>query len=228
MTVYAFAFLRCPTTPLTLPTGINSSVELMCVGEIAAVIEPDISIEALQANDKNLMQAILAHDRVLRSIFEQTAILPLRFGTCFVNGDRLVEHLQQHESSYLESLADLSGKAEYMLKAIPLERETQTMTQEKKGKAYLLEKKKQYQAQSSYQKQQRDELDELLNIIDQAYHYVFSPNDDSEIKKINILHSRKEEESLLKTYLQWRDRYQSWDLHLSEALPPYHFISGVQ
>lgn len=227
MTVYTFAFLRCPTTAFTLPIGIHSSVEVTCVGDVAAITESNISIDALQANDNNLMQAILAHDRVLRAIFEQTVILPLRFGTCFVTGDRLIEHLQNHSSTYLKSLDNLSGKAEYMLKAIPLELETQPIGVEKKGKAYLLEKKKQYQAQSSYQQQQRDELDDLLHLIDQAYHYVFAPNDDSDIKKINILHSRNEEDSLLQTYLQWRDRYQAWDLHLSEALPPYHFISGI-
>ncbi|MEB3211065.1 MAG: GvpL/GvpF family gas vesicle protein [Leptolyngbyaceae bacterium] len=227
MTVYVYAFLRRPTVALTLPPGINSSVEIACVGDIAAITESGIAIEALQSDDANLMQAIVAHDRVLRAIFEQTAILPLRFGTCFVSGDRLMEHLHQHASTYLTSLEDLSGKAEYMLKAIPLELETPPIDQETKGKAYLLEKKRQYQAQSSYQQQQRDELDDLLHLIDQAYPYVFAASDDSEVKKINILHSRKEEDSLLQTYLQWRDRYQSWDLHLSEALPPYHFISDV-
>lgn len=227
MTVYAFAFLRCPTTDLNLPLGINTSVEVTCVGDVAAITESGIAIDSLQDNNKNLMEAILAHDRVLRAIFEQTAILPLRFGTCFVNGDRLVEHLQHHTLEYLQSLDDLSGKAEYMLKVIPLELEEEPISNEKRGKAYLLEKKKQYQAQSSYQQKQRDELDDLLHMISQAYHYVFANSEDSEIKKINILHSRQEEETLLQTYLQWRDRYKAWELHLSEALPPYHFISEI-
>lgn len=228
MTVYAFAFLRCPEAPLNLPLGINTSVDITCVGDLAALTESGISIDSLQNDDNRLMQAILAHDRVLRAIFEQTVILPLRFGTCFVSGDRLVEHLQSHTSDYLASLDSLRGKAEYMLKAIPIElEEDETTSSEKRGKAYLLEKKKRYQAQSAYQQKQHDEFDDLLQLVTQEYRCTFSDTQDSEIKKINILHDRQEESTLLKTYHQWRERYKAWELHLSEALPPYHFISDV-
>ncbi len=225
MTVYAFAFLRCPDTSLKLPFGIHIPVEITCVGELAAITESGISIDALQNDDNKLMQAIVAHDRALRAVFEQTTILPLRFGTCFVDGDRLIEHLQNHLSDYLKTLDDLTGKAEYMLKVIPLEFESEAPSAEAKGKAYLLEKKRRYHAQVAYQQKQQDELDDLVQIITQTYRCTIADRPDSKIKKINILCDRQHEEALLEAYQHWRDRYQLWDLNLSEALPPYHFIS---
>lgn len=227
MTVYAFAFLRCPSTPLTLPLGINTSVEVTCSGDLAAVTESGISIDALQHDDNSLMQAILAHDRVLRAIFEQTVILPLRFGTCFVDGDRLLEHLQSHAPDYREILDDLTGKAEYMIKAIPIEQEDKEMPTESRGKAYLLEKKRRYQAQSAYQQSQQEELDDLLQKVTQIYRSQVSDTQDSDVTKISLLCDRQEEATLLSQVQQWRDRYQAWELNLSEALPPYHFISSV-
>jgi len=226
MTVYAFAFLRCPDTPLSLPAGINAPVEVTCAGDVAAIIESDISIDALQNDDNRLMQAILAHDRVLRAIFEQVTILPLRFGTCFVDGDRLVEHLEVHAVDYLDVLENLTGKAEYMLKAVPIECQEETASSEKRGKAYLLEKKKRYQAQFAYQQTQQEQLDDLLEQVTQIYRSTVTDSQDADVKKVNLLCDRREEDTLLDRYQQWRDRYSTWNLHLSEALPPYHFISG--
>lgn len=225
MTVYAFAFLRCPDTPLSLPLGINTSVEVTCVGDIAALTESGIAIEALQHDDNSLMQAILAHDRVLRAVFEQTVILPLRFGTCFVDGDRLVEHLQNNAPDYRKTLNELTGKAEYMLKAIPIEQEEAAMPTETQGKAYLLEKKRRYQAQFAYQQSQKEELDDLLQTVTQTYRSHLSDSPNSDVTKINVLCDRQEEDTLLSQVQQWRDRYRAWELNLSEALPPYHFIS---
>ena len=52
------------------PVGIGEAeVEVLTVEPLGAVIERDVDVAQLKANDAKLMEAVLAHDRVLGHFF---------------------------------------------------------------------------------------------------------------------------------------------------------------
>lgn len=225
MALYTYSFVQPSEYSLALPMGIQQPTQLLGVDQLSAIVEPDLDIERLQTDDEQLMQAVLAHDRVIQSIFEQTMVLPLRFGTCFTSAERLLDHLEQRSLSYQKFLSDYAGKAEYTLKAIPLEPSAARPATPAKGKEYLLQKKRQYQAQASYQQRQQDEFDNLLQSINALYPYESGNSLDSDIRRINLLCDRNKESKLREHCQTWNVACTSWELSLSDALPPYHFVS---
>ncbi len=225
MTLYTYAFVRQSEQPFVLPMGIQQQTQLFKTDELSALVEPDLDIERLQADDEHLMQAVFAHDRAIQNIFEQTVVLPLRFGTCFTSQERLLEHLKQRSPVYQQFLSDFAGKAEYTLKASPLELSAEPSATQAKGKDYLLQKKKQYQAQTSYQQRQQDEFDQLLCHIDEKYTFQSGNSLDSDVRRINLLCDRQEESLLQSHYQSWSKECTCWELSLSDALPPYHFVA---
>ena len=71
MSYYVYGFLYLPESCLALPKGMEKEVELVPYQNIAAVVEANVSIEAIQETEEKLLEAILAHDRVVREIFQQ-------------------------------------------------------------------------------------------------------------------------------------------------------------
>ncbi|MGB3492890.1 MAG: GvpL/GvpF family gas vesicle protein [Elainellaceae cyanobacterium] len=225
MALYTYAFVRQSEDPLSLPVGIQQQPQFLSAGQLLAVVEPELDIERLQANDEQLIQAVIAHDRVIQSVFEQTVVLPLRFGTCFTSADRLLEHLEQRSPAYEKFLFDFAGKAEYTLKVSPVDPPVEPEVTQAKGKEYLLQKKRQYQAQTSFQQRQQDEFDQLLQLIEEQYSVESGNSLDSDIRRINLLCDRHDEVLLRNRYQTWSEICTCWELSLSEALPPYHFVA---
>lgn len=222
--MYTYAFLMSDVT-LDLPEGIWGSLELVAVERLAALVEPELPLAVLQQTDRQLMQAVLSHDRVIQDLFQQTTVLPLRFGTCFVSRQRLLEHLQFHQQEYLEKLTQLQGKAEYAVKLTPLPLPEFAIPTEVQGKDYFLAKKRRYQDQSEWQQQQQQELEQLHRLIQQRYVNAVRSNETADgIERIYLLHPHQAEQQL-QTYLaDWQDQSRCWSLTLGEMLPPYHFV----
>jgi Gas vesicle synthesis protein GvpL/GvpF len=118
--MYTYAFLPNSAQILRLPSGIAGSLKVLQVDNLAALVEPNLVFEEVQTSDEQLVRAALAHDRVIRELFQQTPVLPLRFGTRFVSQQGLLEHLEVHQVEYSQKLADVRGKAEYFLKVVPI------------------------------------------------------------------------------------------------------------
>ena len=78
--LYTYAFLKTPTEKLKLPVGITNPVLLITSGTLSAVVEPEVCLDTLQNDEECLIQAVLCHDRVIYELFQQTTVLPLRFG----------------------------------------------------------------------------------------------------------------------------------------------------
>ena len=114
--MYTYAFLVGPKTTLQLPTGISGRLELVHCDRMAALTEPDANFERLQQDDDALVQAALAHDRVMCAVFDQVPLIPLQFGTCFRSRQRLIDHLAKHQDTYLSKLDMLADCVEYCCK----------------------------------------------------------------------------------------------------------------
>jgi Gas vesicle synthesis protein GvpL/GvpF len=222
--MYTYAFIPESAALLELPAGIAGSLQAIWDSGIGALVEAELDVEALQRSDEQLMRAVLHHDQVIREVFERTVLLPLRFGTYFVSSDKLLEHLQAHAAEYLDKLAELSDKAEYTLKLIPVDPITATDSEETSGKGYFLAKKQQFQRQLEQQQQQQSELEALQAAI--AFLYpnwrLDTPRDG--IERIHLLVNRADESALSDHFNQWLSLCSHWQLSLGEALPPYHFV----
>lgn len=222
--MYTYAFFPTANTPVELPEGIANSLQLVTVDQLTALVEPELSMEILQSSDDLLMQAVLCHDQVIREVFEQTPLLPLRFGTYFVSRQGLIEHLETHHTEYLEKLAKITGQAEFLLKLKPVATPEFAIPNELKGRDYFLAKKQQYQLQTDWQQEQQTELQDLLDLITQSYlNWVRTePRDD--VERIYLLGDRQQATQLQDQMLQWQPQCSHWEMSLGEALPPYHFV----
>jgi hypothetical protein len=222
--MYTYAFLPNSDDPLDLPEGISGSLQLVAVNGIAALVEPDLSLETIQISDDVLMQAVLCHDQVIREMFEQTPLLPLRFGTYFVSRQGLMEHLGAHWTEYLDKLAKLQGQAEYLLKLVPLAAPEFAVPPDLKGKDYFLFKKQDYQTKVDWQRQQRSELEKVLEAMAQRCPQWTCTEPKDGVERIYILSDRQYEPLLQDWVKTWQSFCPRWELSLGEALPPYHFV----
>jgi len=222
--MYTYAFLKTPIDPIAMPIGIENSVQFVSNDLLSAVVEADVSLDELKNDDATLMQAVLSHDRVIRELFLQTTILPLRFGTCFPSLQSLLAHLDANQQTYLDKLTQFEGKAEYSLKFYPLPFPEVSVPPETKGKDYFLAKKKQYQTQLDYQAQQRKEFESIAQTVITTYPRLVMGGTQSEVTAIYLLVDRSQENQLYEAFSSWQLRCPSWQMNIGEALPPYHSL----
>jgi hypothetical protein len=204
--------------------GIRDRVLLMSCAGVSALVESNISVESLQNNDEQLIQAVLSHDRVICELFRQTTVLPLRFGISFASQESLLTYLESHAEEYLEKLRQLHGKAEYSLKFIPRTLDEPNITPEAGGRQYFLAKKQRYQTQQDYQIAQTQEWEQVVHLITQIYKTAIIIQSQGEEARIYLLVSYQDEPLLAEQFLAWQKECSRWELQLGLALPPYHFI----
>ncbi|WP_448600149.1 GvpL/GvpF family gas vesicle protein [Thermoleptolyngbya sp.] len=233
--MYTYAFVLQSTGPIVLPAGIGSELMLLYELGVGAVVEPGLDLAALEQSDERLMRAVLHHDQVIREVFEQVPVLPLRFGTQFVSQEKLLEYLHVHAAAYQTTLMGLMGQAEYTLKLSPRfagqslrespdSSAASPLATAESGRDYFLAKKRQFQQQLDRQQQQQAELQALKAAIAQTYptFQVDTPRDGTE--RLHLLVKRTEEALLHELLEEWRSHCPNWQMALSEALPPYHFV----
>lgn len=222
--LYLYAVCLLPDQPLALPAGLQADTLLMTVENVGAIAELHIDLAVLQADDQRLLTAVLSHDRVIGEIFQQTTVLPLRFGTQMTSLEGLQAHLQTNLSAYRTKLKQLSGKAEYQLKLEPATISLPPLPEGLKGRDYFLAKKQRLEDQTQALQQQQVQLDDLLDRIRQDYpDSVQSPHEDG--ARVFVLVDHANVPILHQQAQTWQAGSPAWQIILSEALPPYHFVA---
>jgi hypothetical protein len=222
--MYTYALFKTPKTDLLFTEGIAGSLRVVGTKHLSALVESEIDLEAMQQDDSQLVQAVLTHDRVICDLFWQRTILPLRFGTCFVSEESLLQYLELHQDQYLLKLEQFEGKAEYRLKLTPAEIPMTLPESDLTGKDYLLSKKKRFKEQTEQRSQQQQALKGLLSAIATTYpNYILNEAQEG-IEKLYLLVDRQAEGKLYENLQLWQVQCRDWELMLSEALPPYHFV----
>ncbi|WP_138500605.1 GvpL/GvpF family gas vesicle protein [Nostoc sp. PA-18-2419] len=227
MSIYAYALLVPITSGLVLPLGMERNIELVYSSGLAAIVEPQISLEAIQATDEQLLQAVLTHDRVIRELFQQTPLLPLRFGSSFTSIEKLLNHLEKHQEQYLETLTQLRDKVEYTLKATPCDLLDESDTIDARGKAYLLAKKQRYQTQQAFQAQQCEQWELLNQLILKTHTNIICETQKPDVRQIHFLAQRNDSTLIMQQFSLWQIQCSHWQLALSEPLPPYHSLKNT-
>lgn len=222
--LYTYCFLSPPDHNLVLPQGFRGELTLIEQSAIAAIVEPDLSREELEANDEALVQAVLHHDRVICELFCDLPVLPLRFGTYFRGKEDLLSHLGANAQSYQNKLQEFSGKAEVTLKLTPIPFSENTPASQTTGKAYLKAKKQHYQEKLDYQNQQQAALGEFHQQISQTYPQVIHGKPKEGAERFYLLLNYTEFFVLDEAIEAWEKALQTWKIEVSDPLPPYHFL----
>ena len=225
MSFYVYAFLSLPASSLILPEGMKQKVELIGSEKLAVLVEPDISIEAIQKTDEQLLQAVLTHDRVVREVFEQTSLLPLRFGNAFDTVENIITHLQQYQEQYLATLSKLENQVEYTVSFSAISAPASLEVTDARGKAYLLAKKKRFQEQQAFQTQQHQQWENICQLILQEYPKAVCKNSiEGNVKQVHLLTNREAKILITQQLPTWQSNCSYWQVTLSQPLPPYHFV----
>jgi hypothetical protein len=98
-----------------LPEGLSGTdggeVRLVRHGDLAAVVS-----ELLPDGPLGTRDDLLAHERVVESLAAETTVLPLRFGAVVRTADAVVDELlAPHYAWFADALADLVGRAEFVV-----------------------------------------------------------------------------------------------------------------
>lgn len=228
--MYIYAFIKAPQTPLELPQGIAGKLQVLIVENLAAIVEPDLTlqkIEIILEEDRLLQRAYVSYGLVICEIFRQTTLLPLKFYHCFADSESLIQHLSEHQVTYLQQLERLEGKGEYILRLTPQPIPEPVIDYTAKGRDYFLAKKQRYQFQQDFKTQQAQELDLLLEAITQVYPDTITSDCSSESPKIYLLVHQQAVDLLHQHQATWQKLAPRWNLTLGEAIPPYDFLSSL-
>jgi len=225
MSFYIYAFLYVPKSSLALPKGMDKEVELISYQNIAAVAEANVSIEAIQETEEKLIQAVLTHDCVVRKIFQQTSILPLRFGNAFAMVKNIINHLQNNQQQYVKILTQLQQQAEYTITFAPVSSPSTLEISEARGQAYLLAKKQRFKQQQGFQTRQGQQWENICQLILKDYpKAIFRDRTEKGIRQVHLLANRDAEVIITQQLQTWQTECSYWQITLSEQLPPYHFV----
>jgi Gas vesicle synthesis protein GvpL/GvpF len=221
MGLYVYAICRDLGDPVPLPQGIAHPVDWIAAAGLAALVETDVDWAALQAQEDTLMQAVLSHDRLICALFAQQTVLPLRFGTVVVDEAALRSHLLTQATAYLSKLQTLDNKAEYLIQLSPVAYTSDTVTAELKGRDYFLAKKQLLQTQSDQQAQQSAQLTALQSTLTQFLPLQW---EEENSHKLYCLADARQYTLLTTALQQWQTDDNLWQVSLSAAQPPYHFV----
>lgn len=205
-----------------LPPGIRAPLQVIAVDGVHAIFEPAIDLDRLQQDDADLVAAILRHDQIICRLFAQTTVLPLRFGTQFSSEAALRTQLRTQADAYRRQLQILDGKAEMCLTLTPKSVDSPDLSPNLKGREYFLAKKQRLQDQAHLQESQQIQLVQLQQQVTAALPQ--SQCDDTQQHRIHLLLTPSQIAELPTMMDNWRTQCPLWDMSLSEALPPYHFV----
>lgn len=222
--MYVYAFLKAPVNNIELPMGIKTSSTLVVCEQLAALAEPALSVDELQQTDQQLVRAAMDHDRVIQELFQSTTVLPLHFGTSFLSQAHLMSHLRKKQRYYCDQLQKLDDKAEYLVKLLPHNYSAEVEPAEKAGCSYIFPSKNRYETQVDYREQQKQEFNDLWQFLQaQPCEIVQGKRNTDNVERLFLLLQKSQEgwfRQLLGTHTA-----HCWNIHIGEALPPYHFVS---
>jgi Gas vesicle synthesis protein GvpL/GvpF len=230
--MYCYGIVRTPAIAQLekMPDGIEGTLRWVICGEVSALVEAGFDMKMTALSEANLLAAIVAHDRVLRSVFECMTVLPLRFGTEFTTELALAQYFKQNLSTYLQKLTALENKAEISLTLTAIAPPEMTMPEQLTGRAYFLAKKQQAQQISNWQADCDRIRQTAVVLLSQFGIQIRSKNPDSPGDTYVLLYDRSVP---VERYCeQWRSLISTqtegaWQYILGEPTPPYHFVGDL-
>ncbi len=232
-TVYAYAFVPDPAPELQdlleAIEGLYHRIQIIRAGSVsvAAAVEVEVDLDAIQSSDQVLLRAALRHDQVICQLFEHLPVIPLRFGTGFVSLDKLRWHLQEQASTYQKTLTCLAGRAEYLLKVSAPPQPDPDPVSAPSGTAYLMARRQAYQEQQTYLQTLEQTTQQLLELWPADWPRQALTPQDGEQLRMTFLLDPGQYQAALKTSVHWQSDQSGWCLKWGSGVPPYHFAQGM-
>lgn len=224
--IYIYALIATPVVDFSaFPLGLRNPLQVIGQNSLYGVVEEDPFEEGVPQEDQVLLDAVLKHDRIVQGLFQQTPVLPLRFGSQFLDRAQLEAYLLDHHDLYIEQLNYFQDQAEFTLSFAPraVAPILASSPELPKGRAYFLAKKQRLLAENDRLQTQQSQWVSLQQSIQRAYpHSLWS---DTESPRAYLLVSFKREPHLRKQVQQWEQTYGEWEIQVSPPLPPYHFVT---
>lgn len=120
-----YGFYQNQNMPLPLMTGIDNvnKLEMISLGNLSAVVSQvpleEFGEDALKENIQNikwLEKHIRTYDEITRSLFEQTTFIPVRFGTIYLDKERVKQSISNYKEQVIKLIETLNRKIEVGVK----------------------------------------------------------------------------------------------------------------
>ncbi|MGI4981096.1 MAG: GvpL/GvpF family gas vesicle protein [Janthinobacterium lividum] len=214
--------------PLVGVTGLFGHQAFVFPASDLAVV---VSEHAPEDDARMDQQAQRDHARVIAECFQQSTVLPFRFGTYFADDDALRRSVRSNHRHFAHNVERLRGKAEMHLKVLV----DDTCPEDRKilagvGKAYLSSLRENASAQRDRQSKAR--------ALSLQMHRMFLPDAEEITCKragegkmlLDIAHlvDKKAVERYQNKYSSATESLKDCRMQLSGPWPPYHFVHRQQ
>lgn len=122
---WLYGFYQNKNMPLPLMTGIDNvnKLEAISLDNLSAVVSQvpleEFGEDTLKENIQDvkwLEKHIRTYDEITRLLFEQTTFIPVRFGTIYLNKERVKQGISSYKEQVIKLIDKLKGKMELGVK----------------------------------------------------------------------------------------------------------------
>lgn len=221
--------------PLTGVTGLfGNQTFLFPAADLAVIVSEHLPEDTARLAGADSGVAARDHARVIASCFEQSTVLPFRFGTTFGDDDALRRSVRSNQRHFMANVERLRGKAEMHLKVL-----VDDICPEAKGAPHLARGAgQQYLSQLRESASRQRERQSRARALSIQMHRMFLPiaeeitckRTDSGKMLLDIAHLVDK-----KTVERYQNKYSSATLQMKDCAmqlsgpwPPYHFVHREQ
>lgn len=226
MKLYAYCLVEDLDTLDVAVRGIeDAAVRLLKIDEFGVLVSDGDAFPLTR-------QSAIAHDTVVRSIFEQTTLLPFRFGSV-VSEPQLRYYVATYKPALKKSLAHVRGCVQMDLriiwqKAKPDTDQTSENEEQGPGTAFL-EKKRRELLGDERQAAQKTELSDLLRKefggVIQDQQIELQPSSTAVLASVFHLVKKHDFEKYQASVAEMRHNWPDLKIRLSGPWPPYSFVN---
>ena len=226
MKLYAYCLVEDLNTLNLAVRGIeDAAVRLLKLDEFGVLVSDGDAFPLTR-------QSAIAHDTVVRSIFEQTPLLPFRFGSV-VSEPQLRHYVATYKTALKKSLAHVRGSVQMDLRLIwqnakPDTDQTPETEKQGPGTAFL-EKKRRELLGDEQQAAQKTELSDLLHKefgdVIQDQQIELRPSGTAVLASVFHLVEKHDSEEYQALVAEMRHNRPDLKIRLSGPWPPYSFAN---
>ena len=112
--LYLYAIVANPEKPTRVTRGLDGSrLSLLVFQDLGAMVGP-MAMAFVRPGEDSLWR----HDRVIGSLMEERAVLPMRFGTHVLGAPQLLTLLAAHYQELIDALGKLEGRRECTVRVL--------------------------------------------------------------------------------------------------------------
>ena len=218
--------------PLTGVTGLfGNQTFLFPAADLAVIVSEHLPEDAARLTGSTAQAAAREHARVVSGCFNQSTVLPFRFGTTFDDDDALRRSVRSNQRHFLANVERLRGKAEMHLKVlvddvVAAPRDADYRPQAGAGQQYLSNLRESASRQRERQSRARALSVQMHRMFLPIAEEITCKRMESGKMLLDIAHlvDKKTVERYQNKYSSATVQMKDCAMQLSGPWPPYHFV----